>query len=334
MASKPCSVCGRVLAVNARSRPEPVCQSCRAERRVSRPVPDRSALARDAALIRWSVPRPAPAPHKPPVREIRYRSKLAPCAGGCGELVWKSRTSLPPGQSTCRTCRAQRLRRGPRCRWCGDRCTGQAQRFCSRICSNQAVNAARSARVVLPIRQCEVCGQPFKAGGGGRSRKQLSCSRACGVVLRGQTPGGAKQWPSTRVWIPHCRTCSRLFVARSARTRDCSYACRVRRSADRLNDLYALACSRGAGGARWRDLLVGYMRERDGDRCAICRKAIRFDLPSGPLGHKSGLGPSVDHVVPRSQGGSDDLANLRLAHWACNRKRRAKGGNEQLALIG
>jgi len=28
--------------------------------------------------------------------------------------------------------------------------------------------------------------------------------------------------------------------------------------------------------------------------------------------------PTVDHVKPRSAGGTDDLANLRLAHHACN----------------
>ena len=63
-----------------------------------------------------------------------------------------------------------------------------------------------------------------------------------------------------------------------------------------------------------------------------CRKAIRFDLPSGPRG--DARGPSVDHVIPRSLGGSDDLANLQLPCWACNNKRGNRGGNEQLSMIG
>lgn len=47
-------------------------------------------------------------------------------------------------------------------------------------------------------------------------------------------------------------------------------------------------------------------------------------------------GATVDHVIPRSLGGSDDLSNLRLAHWSCN---RAKGNRpidmgEQLRLVG
>lgn len=30
-----------------------------------------------------------------------------PCAGGCGKLLWRGTGSLPPGQATCRGCRAQ-----------------------------------------------------------------------------------------------------------------------------------------------------------------------------------------------------------------------------------
>lgn len=34
-------------------------------------------------------------------------------------------------------------------------------------------------------------------------------------------------------------------------------------------------------------------------------------------------GWDIDHVVPRSRGGSDDLSNLRPAHARCNRSRGA-----------
>ncbi len=98
--------------------------------------------------------------------------------------------------------------------------------------------------------------------------------------------------------------------------------------------MYRLASLAGCDGARWRDLLVGYLRERDGDRCQICKHKINFALASGPRGHASGRGPSIDHVIPKSEGGDDALANLRLAHWRCNRERSNVGGNEQLMLFG
>lgn len=56
--------------------------------------------------------------------------------------------------------------------------------------------------------------------------------------------------------------------------------------------------------------------ERDKWHCHLCSGAIN-PYARGPRG------PSRDHVRPRSQGGSDDLGNLRLAHSDCNWARQA-----------
>ena len=40
------------------------------------------------------------------------------------------------------------------------------------------------------------------------------------------------------------------------------------------------------------------------------------------------LGPSVDHVIPRAQGGPDTIANLQPMHLRCNIQR----GNRPLPL--
>ena len=66
--------------------------------------------------------------------------------------------------------------------------------------------------------------------------------------------------------------------------------------------------------------------------CAICHRRVDITLKSGTRGSRRG--PSVDHIIPRSKGGSDDPVNLRLTHWGCNQKRGNRGGNEQLALVG
>lgn len=53
--------------------------------------------------------------------------------------------------------------------------------------------------------------------------------------------------------------------------------------------------------------------ERDGWTCQICREAVdRTASPTGPWF------PSLDHITPRSHGGSDDDDNLRLTHRWCN----------------
>lgn len=46
-------------------------------------------------------------------------------------------------------------------------------------------------------------------------------------------------------------------------------------------------------------------------KCLICRAPLRFDATTGE-------GVTIEHIVPRSGGGDNDLLNLGLAHPACN----------------
>lgn len=80
---------------------------------------------------------------------------------------------------------------------------------------------------------------------------------------------------------------------------------------------------------------VALVGDRDGWVCAICRRAVD-KTKSGD--HQQG--PTVDHIVPRSDSLAlmmlpfdvNDPRNLRLAHRACNTK-RGTGGEAQLRLI-
>lgn len=55
------------------------------------------------------------------------------------------------------------------------------------------------------------------------------------------------------------------------------------------------------------------------DVCALCGHAVDKTLPGN---HPSGLGPTVDMIVPLAHGGNDkDLSNARLAHKRCNSRR-------------
>lgn len=49
------------------------------------------------------------------------------------------------------------------------------------------------------------------------------------------------------------------------------------------------------------------LQKRDGNRCALCF-----------LPFLSGETPTLDHVIPLSDGGRDALWNLQLAHRKCN----------------
>ncbi len=56
---------------------------------------------------------------------------------------------------------------------------------------------------------------------------------------------------------------------------------------------------------------VAALRARDGDNCARCRRAMRFDLPPG---HEGGV--VIEPTVPGAKGAA--LEDLRLCHPRCN----------------
>lgn len=53
--------------------------------------------------------------------------------------------------------------------------------------------------------------------------------------------------------------------------------------------------------------------ERDNWTCGICSESVESGLPNS-----SAWQATLDHIIPRSLGGSDDPSNLRLAHRWCN----------------
>lgn len=52
--------------------------------------------------------------------------------------------------------------------------------------------------------------------------------------------------------------------------------------------------------------------ERDGPRCHWCMRMT---------GQRHGLEQSLDHIIPRVEGGTDDLANMVIACIPCNNAR-------------
>jgi 5-methylcytosine-specific restriction endonuclease McrA len=46
-------------------------------------------------------------------------------------------------------------------------------------------------------------------------------------------------------------------------------------------------------------------------KCLICNSTLRFDA-------RTGGGATIEHIVARREGGTDDLLNLGLTHAACN----------------
>ena len=63
-----------------------------------------------------------------------------------------------------------------------------------------------------------------------------------------------------------------------------------------------------------------------GTNCHICKNPIDLTAPrsSSIQGHKMGL--HIDHLIPLSKGGQDNLTNVRPAHAICNMKKGARHG--------
>lgn len=67
---------------------------------------------------------------------------------------------------------------------------------------------------------------------------------------------------------------------------------------------------------RTQQRLLALVIQRDGIACAACGRPVE-----GGLRARHPDGPSLDHRVPFSLGGSDALDNLRLMHFGCNSAR-------------
>lgn len=224
-------------------------------------------------------------------RECGYsakRKKRVLCSGGCG--TWMSRNKGSALQPKCRKCRGW-ARIAWKCGFCGKdfyvteaKIQKNARRFCSNVC---AIHGA--SRLSNDNR-------------GRRSRR---------IALP--------------VKFAECAHCSKWFVVyRTGGKRYCSVTCRLssKIQANREWDRGLAALLTGIGRVRtdMRREVYRILAERDGARCGICGDPV--DLSFSPGISKSNK-PSIDHVIPRSRGGSDDLDNLALAHMGCNSRRKA-----------
>jgi len=152
------------------------------------------------------------------------RVRDVPCSGGCGQLIWRGKGCLPPGQSKCQECR--KLARRRQCIICGAAFTPPDKKrlTCSdgcraeRFAEVQALGAVSAAARRKPLPRCEICRVEFRPSTRG-ARLQRTCGRACGLELK------------RRVTVQCiCKGCGREFArsrASSARVY-CNASCRER----------------------------------------------------------------------------------------------------------
>jgi hypothetical protein len=116
-------------------------------------------------------------------------------------------------------------------------------------------------------------------------------------------------------------TPSSIHATVAVTTKFCSDPCRYKNK------------TRGRRAKRLSVAFVKYSRAeimiRDGWTCQICNKRIdkrlRFPNP---------MSASIDHIIPLSEGGTDEPKNVQAAHWRCNVAKGNRPANDQLRLVG
>jgi len=152
---------------------------------------------------------------------------------------------------------------------------------------------------------------------------QKFCSSVCRERFNGRDAIGRGDIIASRIYFGKCKYCQAWKSTRakwSINRLSCN-DCQQRRTKE--NDTKKNHRRRAAGELV---MTVQSLVKRDGVKCNICTK--RVDMSKSGL---DPLGPTIDHLLPVSKGGTNDSFNLALAHRRCNTS-RGNRGHAQLLL--
>lgn len=185
-----------------------------------------------------------------------------------------------------------------KCNYCGDyfkKSEDDKQRYCSEDCHQKYLARQRSRHVWKSQRaeKCLQCGAELTKG------KIRFCSEKCGTRYNRIKQGLCQTYEEhTNI----CAVCGKEYQTYKQGSCTCSNTC-----AKKLKN----------GRGRY---YLKRIAERDGDICQICGLKVDwndFVIKNGYI-VCGNMYPSVDHIIPKSLGGSDDFENYQLAHRRCN----------------
>jgi 5-methylcytosine-specific restriction endonuclease McrA len=235
--------------------------------------------------------------------------------------------------------------------------TRRPRKYCSKRCSDRAAQRAHRERVPRTrtpevfTKTCAWCDKAYTTS----RRPGRYCSNHCASYGNGQAVLASDlTWRLCKHcdhWYPHGQCPLRDTHPRKAppdlSPRLC-HSCGTPFAPSRPSGHLAIYCSprcnRREVSARrrartrrdqWRpDRNQGRIRrhaiyERDRWKCQLCGRKVNPDLT---VPHP--MAATLDHIVPVSLGGAHEEANLQLAHFGCNSRKRNKvnGQGEQLRL--
>ena len=194
------------------------------------------------------------------------------------------------------------------------------RRYCNKACSDK--RRADAKRVIPWQIKCERCSSEFTTN----RKHQRFCSYACHYEFALEQANAKHRAFREANPIPesfdyNCKFCDVLITKPHRLTGvgikygvycdDCRIA--AQRARYRKKTVARQSASKPSG--IWFEQVL----ETYGSNCYLCESDIDLDLP-----RTSKRGATVDHIIPLSRGGLDELDNLRLVHWDCNRAKSNK----------
>jgi 5-methylcytosine-specific restriction endonuclease McrA len=187
------------------------------------------------------------------------------------------------------------------CRGCGKvRTSARALEYC-RTCSTTKV----------PCPRCSTLFWPWAHG----KHARKFCSQACA-----RRPKKVKAPARTC----QCEWCGEGFVRQGVGSiRFCSAWC-----SSRMTNRRKKLRRKGLRLAQ-AQISMPYIYRRDSGLCGLCGRRVsrRLEAPNP-------MAPTLDHIVPLSQGGQHVHENVQLAHYGCNSRKGNRACGSQLRLVG
>ena len=157
-------------------------------------------------------------------------------------------------------------------------------------------------------RTCEWCEQQFIT----EWETKLYCSRQHKEQSR-EHRKRVREGRTRTVFTRICKGCASNYTTTSSLRLYCSDDCRLWQRQQRKRDRHDNWANQRKGALKARVYL------QSNGKCGICAEHI-----DSTRTYPDQLSLSIDHIIPRSQGGTHKLDNLQAAHLVCNSKRGAR----------
>lgn len=165
-----------------------------------------------------------------------------------------------------------------------------------------------------PMLDCAHCATAFLP----KAANAKYCSRKCTWQWH-DNKNGVRSFADTYAQVRSCVRCGDAYQHVSMQRAHCSDFCRDSAATERGAYLHHGWIRKGLREAIY---------QRDGHTCMLCGEAVDYNADP----QRGAWAPTLDHVVPRSKGGTHEASNLRTAHRWCNSVRSDNESHELFEL--